>query len=216
MYCDPLAAEGLFPLANDDSKTERDLPFEYTPGVDYFKKFDALLPPWRPAQYEKVAASDAAWTENGGGPVEVRVGRRETRTLSHRRYARAIAPDGSLRQVTISTVRPTPKFPDGLDACMTHARFPAKKSALGFLFVENEPIFWSPFAGRRGQEYAAWAWAVMEYRKAHHAEYEAKEAKAYMSNAERATEKQTDVIAKALTAALENRSNEQPRATRGK
>lgn len=212
MYCDPLAAEGLFPLAEDENKTERDLPFECTPGVDYFAKFDALLPAWRPAAYDKVQSSDAAWTETGGGPVVVKVGRRETRTLSHRRYARAIAPDGSLRQVTISTVRPTPAYPDGLDACMTHARFPAKKSALGFIFVENEPILWSPFAGRRGQEYAAWSWAVMEYRKRKHAEYEAKEAKAFMSKAELAAEKQADALTKALEKLAERA--EQPRRSR--
>lgn len=203
--CDPLAAEGLFPLAEDDSKTERDLPFEYKPGVDYFAKFDAMLPAWRPAVYATLPASHAAFTEDGGGPVEVRVGRRQTRTLAHRRYVRAIAPDGTLRQLIISTVRPTPAFPDGLDACGTHHRLPAKKSARGWIVVENIDSMWTPYVQLRGQQYAAWALAVMEYRRKRHAEYEASEATAFMSRAERAQEKQTKVIADALTVALADR-----------
>ena len=211
MHCDPFAADGLFTLAEDENKTERDLPFEFDPRVDYFAKFDAILPPWQPAHYEKLPSSGAAWTEDSS-PVEVRMPKRKVLTLSHRRYARAIHPDGGLRQLIISTVRATPAFPDGLDACATAQRFTAKKANRGWLVVENVDWMWSSFAGRRGQEYAAWAWAVMEYRQKRHAAHEAGEAQAFMSRAERATNKQTEVIAQALTAALAAREEHQPKS----
>jgi hypothetical protein len=216
MYCDPLAAEGLFPLAEDDTKTERDLPYEFKPGVDYFAKFDAIMPPWTigMSTYQKVPLSSAAWTEDAGGPVEVRMPKRRVLTLSHRRYARCVHPDGGLRQLIISTVRATPAFPDGFDACATAQRFTAKKWNLGWIPVENADWIWTPFAKLRGQEYAAWAWAVMEYRQKRHAAHEASEGQAFMSRAERAANKQTEVIAKALEAALSRREEREPEAPR--
>lgn len=211
MYCDPFQAEGLFPLAEDDNKTERDLPYEFKPGVDYFARFDAMLPAWRPSHYEKLASSEAAWTEEAGGPVEVRVGRRQTRTLSHRRYMRAIHPDGSLRQLVVSTVRATPAFPDGRDACATEMRFVAKKSGRGWIVVENVDWAMTPYSGKRGQEYAAWALAVMEYRQKRHAAEQSDHDKGFETKHERAMNRQTDVIAKALTAALAPREAEAPK-----
>ena len=214
MYCDPLASEGLFPLAEDEGKTERDLPFEIRPGVDYFAKFDEIMPPWQPAAYERLPSSAAAWTEEAGGPIEVRMARRRILTLSHRRYARAIHPDGGLRQLIISTVRATPAFPDGFDACATQHRFTSKKWSRGWIPVENWDWIWTPFAGRRGQEYAAWAWAVMEYRQKRHSAYEAEGYRAFESRQEKATNKQTEVIAKALAAALEGRVSNEKRPSK--
>jgi hypothetical protein len=226
MYCDPLAAEGLFPLATEDARrlrpdmdpestTERDLPFDFDPGVDYFAKFDAMLPAWRPAVYEKMPLSSAAWTETAGGPVQVKMGRRQTKVLSHRRYFRAIHPDGSLRQLVVSNIRPTPAYPDGFDACQTHRMMVTRKSNSGWIVVENADWMWSPFSGKRGQEYAAWALAVMEYRRARHSEECAKEEAAHMSKRDRDSQKQTEVIANALTVALESRKDDRPRKTKG-
>jgi hypothetical protein len=52
----------------------------------------------------------------------------------------------------------------------------------------------------------------MEYRQKRHAAHEASEAQAFMSKAERAQNKQTEVIAKALATALELREPQGKRA----
>lgn len=216
MYCNPLAAEGLFALADEDAKrlfpgredvTERDLPFDFDPSVNYFAKFDAILPAWR--QYRRFAdvKGDAALTDgadkDGNGPIELKIDRRTTRTIAYRRYVRAIAPDGSLRQLKISTIRPTPAFPDGLDACSTHTRFVTRKNAKGWIVVEDGEgyeMLWNPYSGLRGQQYAAWAWSVMEYRRARHKAQEAIDAESNMSQALRETRKQTEAIGQMGTA----------------
>jgi hypothetical protein len=207
MYCDPFAAEGLFLLAEDENKTERDLPFEFDPKVDYFAKFDSMLPAWRPSPYKAVDGSGAAWTADGGGPVVVPMAKRQTRTLSHRRYVRAIAPDGSLRQLIVSTIRATPEFKDGLDVSATLQTVIARKNARGWIVVENVDWVWNSHSGRRGQQYAAWALAVMEYRKARHTADEAGHDKAFRNQAVVAVEKQTETIAKALSVALSSRDD---------
>lgn len=173
MYCSPLDGEGLFALDEADATklgkpdaTERDLPFDFKPGVDYFKRFDAILPPWRPAPFSAMPGSHAALTPHteSNGPIEARIGKRQTRTLSHRRYVRAVHPDGGLRQLVIASCRTSPYYPDGFDKAGTLQRLIVQKGSKGWLIVEPEPLVWNILSGRQGQEYAAWALAVMEYR----------------------------------------------------
>jgi hypothetical protein len=204
VYIQPLAGRGLFPLAEDKSKTERDLSFEFDPRVNYFAKFDAILPAWKleHGPYKAVDGSHAAFSD-AVGPIEMYTDERTEITLSYRRYVRAIDPAGNLCQLVVSSVRPSPAYPKGEDKCGTMMRVISTKSRRGWLVVEAVPEWWSPWANRTGQEYAAWCWAVMEYRKARHAAYEANEAKAFMTRTERAAEKQGEALARALDGTVE-------------
>jgi hypothetical protein len=209
VYIQPLAGRGLFPLAEKgpDGKpigTERDLSFEFKPGVNYFAKFDEILPSWKleHGPYETKDGSHAAFSD-AVGPIEMYTDERETLTISYRRYVRAIDPAGNLCQLIISSVRPSPFYPKGEDRVGTMMRVVATKSRRGWLVVEPVSDFWSPYAGKQGQEYAAWCWAVMEYRQKRHAAYEANEAMAFMSRAEKAAEKQGEAMAKALGGAVD-------------
>lgn len=174
MYCDPLAGEGLFPI-DEPGKTERDLPFEFDRGVDYFAVFDAMLPPWQVFPYAVEKGSKAAFSD-ASGAAEVRMGSRTTSVVSYRRYVRAIDPGGNLCQLIVSTCRPGPHYKDGFDTCGTYSRVISTKNARGWLIVERDPLTWSLYSGRRDQEYAAWALAVMQYRKLRHSAAQAAEA----------------------------------------
>jgi hypothetical protein len=202
--CDTLEANGLFVLESDTDKTERDLPFDFKPDVDYFAKFDDLLPPFRIFKYEAEKGSEAAFS-NATAPPEVKVSKRQVRTVSHRRYVRAIDPGGNLCQLGVSTVRPSPVYPDGYDRCGTFMRVVQTKSQKGWIIVENDQRVWNLDAGKKGQQYAAWALAVMEFRQKRHAEHQALEAQAFMSRAEKAAEKQGEIIARAIREGMEAR-----------
>lgn len=213
MYTDPFEGEGLFPLHAeapavgdvDDYQTERDLPFEYDPTVDYFKKFDAIVPPWQVWKYDTekghglagTAIFDSRTDEESvrrKGPPTVKVGRRRTMTVAIRMYVRAIDPAGNLCPLQISTVPPSPQFPDGSDGLGTHQRVVAQKSARGWIVVENREAFWSPYSGKRGNEYAAWAWAVMLHRQAKHAAHEATERPKHETDMKKQMQAQIDAM----------------------
>lgn len=199
MYLEPLESEGLFPLpAPQEDKTERDLPYDFKPNVDYFAKFDAILPPWQVIPFREMPGSHAALSDidkgDGTGPPEIKVAPRTTRVVSFRRYVRAIAPDGSLRQLVISSVRPTPAYRDGHDKAGSKQRVISDKSAKGWIVVENDVSVWNPYSGKTGQQYAAWAWAVMEYRQKRHAAYEAEYAENHKNQQTRAMEEQAKAM----------------------
>lgn len=203
MYVDPMEEEGLFllePEKRDDDnvdldtlKTERDLEFEFKPNVDYWKKFDAMLPAWTVRPYVERQDSSAAFFTTKGAP-EVKVGRRRTQVVSLRKYVRAIDPAGNLCQLTVSTVPPSPEFRNGDDNIGTQARVIAQKSRRGWIVVENEVTCWNVYAGKSGQQYAAWALAVMAYRKAKHAAHQVEERKHSMTFIEQEAKKQTEAM----------------------
>lgn len=189
MYVNPLTGDGLFAIDTAGDKSERDLPYEFDPSVDYFAKFDEFVPKWQAIGYEKVNGSLGAFSESVG-PAEVKVAPRTTRVMPYMRYVRAIDPAGNVCPLSVSSVRPSPAFPDGHDKCGTLNRVIAEKNAAGWLIVENSQLMWSPYSGKAGQQYAAWALAVMKYRLVKHAEHEASEAKAFQSRAEKAANAQ--------------------------
>lgn len=218
--CDPLEGNGLFVLDGEDEElqaalkkkfpredladnpyTERDLPFEFKRDVDYFALFDPILPAYQVVPYETEKGSQAAFS-NATGPVEVKVGKRQTRSVSYIRYVRAIDPAGNLCQLKVSTCRPSPANKDGYDSSGTFNRVVAVKNAKGWIIVERDRRTWNLDSGKQDQEYAAWALAVMAYRQKRHAAYQALEARAFMSRAERAAEKQGEVFAAAIGAAM--------------
>lgn len=196
MYVDPLEGNGLFLLDTSESDsqepgpTERNLPFEYKPSVDYFAKFDAMLPMWQLRPYKVIEGSGAALFDKRGAP-EVKIGRRKTQTVSLRKYYRAIDPAGNLCQLTVSTVPPSPEHPTGDDGIGTMARVIAMKNQRGWIIVERDQACWNPYSGKAGDEYAAWALAVMVHRKAAHAAHEKEQAKLHKSQLIRAAEEQT-------------------------
>src|SRR5687767_8009476 len=175
MYIDPLNGEGLFPIDEEGTISERELPFEFKQGEDYFSKFDAILPKWTLFPYEDVKGSECAFSD-ATGAAEVRIAPRTTRVVSYRRYVRAIDPAGNLCQLIVSTVRPSPYYKDGNDKCGTLNRVVAAKNQAGWIIVENNPMFWNPYSGKAGQQYAAWALAVMAHRQKMHAAHEKREA----------------------------------------
>lgn len=208
MYVNPLDEEGLFllnpeqaPPSDDDAaydslKTERDLSFEFKRDVDYFAKFDALMPKWENRRYETANLPNLSGTAlfTAKGAPEVKIAKRRTVTTSLRMYVRAIDPAGNLCPLHISTVTPSPEYPDGHDKLGTPQRVVTEKSRKGWLVVENVDTFWSTFAGRRGQEYAAWCWAVMAHRKAKHAAHELAERPQHMGFLEKQMKQQTEAM----------------------
>jgi hypothetical protein len=217
LYVDPFQGEGLFPLNpeslsalapgedSDNYQTERELPFEYDPRVDYFKKFDAIVPRWEVWRYETekgdglagAAIFDSRTDEMSvrrKGPPTVKMGRRRTMTVSIRMYVRAIDPAGNVCPLHISTVPPSPQFPDGNDGLGTHQRVVAQKSRSGWIVVEPVEAFWSPYSGKRGNEYAAWAWAVMLHRQAKHAAHEITERPKHETDMKKQIQAQIDAM----------------------
>lgn len=197
MYQNPFElGDRLFAIDKEGVRDERDLDFAFDPAVDYFASVDAMMPPWRPPSYATLPGSVAALTASAG-LQEHRTGR-VVKIVSRRRYVRAIDPAGRLRQLKVSTVPTTPSHPDGNDRIGTMQRVVAEKSQRGWLIVERDPATWSPYSGRRGQEYCAWALAVGEWRRKVHEEHEKEEAKAFMSQATREANKRAEEQTAAL------------------
>ena len=159
------------PLSDD----ERTLSYVCDPAVDYYARIDAMQPPWvvPTAKYIDAGFPTSAAFSDASGPREVRTvvmdgqGRRMRRTqiMPHKRYVRAIDPQGNLCSLIVSTCRADREKPTGDDGLETMSRVIARKSKLGWLVVERDEDTHNAFAGRVGQDYAAWALAVMEHRK---------------------------------------------------
>mgnify|MGYP001559015770 FL=1 len=158
------------------TEDEKRLSYSLDPKVDYFAIVDAMQPPWVPPTVKYVDAgfpTSAAFSD-ASGVREVRViekdpktGRqvRRTRVMPHKRYVRAIDPQGNLCSLIISTCRPDRDKPDGDDGIETATRVIARKSRLGWLVVEPNADMQNPFSGKQGQDYCAWALAVGDYRR---------------------------------------------------
>ena len=161
------------PAISDD---ERKLAYAFDPTVDYYAVIDSMQRQWVPpaAKYLEGAFPSSAAFSDASGPREVRTieqdpatGRRVRRTkiMPHKRYVRAIGRDGNLCSLIVSTCRPDRDKPHGDDGLETASRVIARKSRLGWLVVERDEDTHNPFSGKTGQDYAAWALAVMVHRK---------------------------------------------------
>lgn len=166
------------PLSDD----ERRLSYSFDPARDYYAEIDTMQPPWVPpaAKYLEGSYPSSAAFSDASGPRELRViekdprtGRnvRRTRTMPHKRYVRAIDPQGNLCSLIVSTCRPDRDKPNGDDGLETASRVIARKSRIGWVVVERDEDTHNPFSGKTGQDYAAWALAVMAYRRRIYSEW---------------------------------------------
>ncbi|HYF01273.1 MAG TPA: hypothetical protein VEJ18_20285 [Planctomycetota bacterium] len=162
------------------SKEERDLKFDFDPSRNYMADVDALQPPWFLPPYQTAREAPGAAMSNETTPRMVGRGR-NLKGVPAFLYVRAIDPAGNLVQLTVSTCRPSPEYPGGDDGIGTMARVIAEKSAKGWLIVEPGPQFANPYSGKIGNEYVAWALAVMQLRQKRHAAKEATEAQAFIA-----------------------------------
>src|SRR3989304_8962095 len=99
------------PLSDD----ERTLSHGCDPGVAYYARIGAMQPPWvvPTAKYIDAGFPTSAAFSDASGPREVRTvvmdgqGRRMRRTeiMPHKRYVRAIDPQGNLCSLIVSTRR---------------------------------------------------------------------------------------------------------------
>lgn len=149
-------------MAYDFSK-ELALRVDVDPRRNYRDEVDSVCPAWMPAQYKAVDGSSAAFADHPPKtPREVYDPQRgRTFAVPHQRYIRGIDPNGHICYVTISSHRPGPDRPDGIDSCGTEGRMRQEKQEAGWLFVEPG----ESFRGYSGEQYLAWSLAVREERR---------------------------------------------------
>ena len=161
------------------SDDEKRLSYEFDPSKDYHAVVDSLSVPWVPpaVKYVESAYPTSAAFSDASGTREVKMvardgttGRKTRRTMvqPHKRYVRAIDPAGDLCSLIVSTCRPDRDKPSGDDGLETAARVIARKNRLGWLILERDEDMQNPFAAKIGQDYIAWALAVMAHRKKSH------------------------------------------------
>lgn len=161
---------------------EKALTFEFDPTHDYFADVDKIVPPYRLPGYQTHSLQGGAAFENSSGVREVAVGPQKTQRMPFIRYVRAVDPAGGIMPLSISTCRPSPEYPEGLDGFHMD-RVLADKRRKGWLILERDEI--SPYAGKVGQPYCAWALAVAKKREAAHAKKMDEDAQTWMSAAQR-------------------------------
>ena len=197
---------------NDDpiSDDELDLQYDFDPKHNYFADVDDLFPAWQVpvAKYLDSFPIDAALSDSNG-PREVRTRetevvvdgdgqpvldgrgrpRRRSRTVAKvqpfRMYWRAIDPDGNICPLAVSTCRADRDKPSGDDGLGTAMRVATEKNRRGWLIVENVEGAWNPYSGKVGQDYCAWALAVMQLRRRLHAEYQRRETEQFLEEKKR-------------------------------
>ena len=64
-------------------------------------------------------------------------------------------------------------------------RVATEKNRRGWLIVENVEGAWNPYSGKVGQDYCAWALAVMQLRRRLHAEYQRRETEQFLEEKKR-------------------------------
>jgi hypothetical protein len=145
---------------------------------------DHRQPPWRSVFGTDREAGGAAFSDITT-PIELKVGKKQTRTIPQFRYVRAVDPAGNVVALSVSSCRASPEFPDGEDRIGTRARVIETKHRRGWIVVDlDDPASRCPQSRfMLGQQYVAWALAVGAVRHEAHAKHEAGEADAFMARA---------------------------------
>lgn len=159
-----------------DFSDELRIPYKVDRTRDYMDEFNAEVPAWFPATFERYT--------NNPNLVSVALGdqpahtprtledrkRKKTYTIAHQKYVRGVDQNGHLHPVSVSTARPGPGSEDGDDRIGTYHRVKGEKQfENGWLWIEEG----DSFQGRSGDDYYAWVCAVREARRA---KYEASQA----------------------------------------
>lgn len=184
------------PRGSVDQKFESTIQYKVNPRRNYMSEIDAELPPWQPDAYEssQVLNPGAAYSANGGPRLAVdHINQREYE-LPQFKYVRALNPAGKVMPLIISTCRPGPEFPNGDDRLGTEYRVIGEKRKKGWLVLERG----ESWAGREGDDYLAWCFAVKDLRKAINAHHESVDQKDHESKLLSAMRTQSEMISQAV------------------
>lgn len=175
-----------------DRGAEAALPYGDDPGRDFAAELDRLMPRWTVAPYAThptLNPGTAYADHERNHPREVIDPIHGTvHNTPFKRYIRALDPAGNICSLIVSSVRPTPEFPDGDDGIGTEQRVVSAKMRSGWLILEPGHESAS-FGGRQGRDYLAWAFAVRDFRRARHAEHMKQENDSFKSQLLQALEK---------------------------
>lgn len=196
MFLDPLQDDGL-------PEEDREIQFDFDERRDYAKELDAIQPPWRGVWAPNPESKGASFS-NTTTPIEMKVGKKQTRTIPQFRYVRAVDPAGNIVPLSVSTCRPSPEFPDGNDRIGTRARVIESKHRRGWIIIDlDDQASRCPESKYMlGPQYIAWALAVSASRKQRHTKYENSEAELFMSQKRAEAKMRADEMAQANKAIM--------------
>jgi hypothetical protein len=133
------------------------------PSRDLRAERDYEIPPWTPENFTSDhSAPGAAFSDNTGPRELYDARRRHTFLTPHFRSIRSLDPAGNITYLVVSTCRPTSANNNGDDGLGSEYRIRALKSGLGWLHMEDD----DNFAGKEGDAYFRWLFAVRDFRRA--------------------------------------------------
>ncbi len=167
----------------DEYAREKTIPFVFDEHHDYMHDVDELVPAWVLPEWMPDNGKPGAAMTPADSPMlhrSVRVGRHVV-SMPLQKYTRAVGTEGNVAPLLLSTITPSPEYPDGDDRYNTDQRTIAEKKRRGMLVLElGEYVH-----GLTGQRYIAWALAVAEKRRIARARFDREEQRQQLSQSTR-------------------------------